>query len=611
MRKVSSAQRTIFLVTITAVALVYIARLFYLQIIDDKYKLSADENVLRRVIDYPSRGLVYDRKGKLLVFNQTVYDLMVTPREVKAMDTAEFCSIIKISLEDFRNKFQKAKKYSPYKASVFEKQISAETYGTLQEKLFKYKGFTVQPRTIRKYPYNTAAHLLGYLGEVDENVTAKNPYYQMGDYIGISGIEQSYEKELRGRRGTRYIMVDNFNREKGRFENGKFDTLSVSGEDLKLSLGADLQAYAELLFQNKRGSAVAIDPQTGEILAMVNSPSYNPNLMVGRERSRNYGRLLQDEDKPLFNRAMMAYYPPGSTFKIINSLIGLQEHVITPETYFSCQGGYRVGPIFVHCHPHASPLDLRNAVAVSCNSYYCQTFRAVIDNRAFPSTELAFDKWRDYVLSFGIGKKINVDMPHELKGNVPTVEYYNKFFGKGRWKSSTIISLAIGQGELGITPLQMANAACIVANKGFYYVPHVVKEIGSKHYLPDRFKEKNYTKIDTKYFDAIQDGMQWVFERGTARGSRVDSLVMCGKTGTAQNPHGKNHSVFFCFAPRENPKIAVAVLVENAGQGAHFAAPIASLMVQKYLFGTIKRPDLEKRMLEAVISPLNDKNADD
>lgn len=611
MRKVSSAQRTIFLVTITAVALVYIARLFYLQIIDDKYKLSADENVLRRVIDYPSRGLVYDRKGKLLVFNQTVYDLMVTPREVKAMDTAEFCSIIKISLEDFRNKFQKAKRYSPYKASVFEKQISAETYGTLQEKLFKYKGFTVQPRTIRKYPYNTAAHLLGYLGEVDENVTAKNPYYQMGDYIGISGIEQSYEKELRGRRGTRYIMVDNFNREKGRFENGKFDTLSVSGEDLKLSLDAELQAYAELLFQNKRGSAVAIDPQTGEILAMVNSPSYNPNLMVGRERSRNYGRLLQDESKPLFNRAMMAYYPPGSTFKIINSLIGLQEHVITPETFFSCPGGYRVGPIFVHCHPHSSPVDLRNAVSVSCNSYYCQTFRAVIDNRKYASTELAFDKWRDYVLSFGIGKKIDVDMPHELKGNVPTVEYYNKFFGKGRWKSSTIISLAIGQGELGITPLQMANAACIVANKGFYYVPHVVKEIGSKHYLPDRFKEKNYTNIDPKYFDAIQDGMQWVFERGTARGSRVDSLVMCGKTGTAQNPHGKNHSVFFCFSPRENPKIAVAVLVENAGQGSQFAAPIASLMVQKYLLGTIKRPDLEKRMLDAVVVPMTDTNEDD
>ncbi len=604
MKTSHSTQRLILVITIALVAIVYIGRLFYLQVIEDKYKLSADENVLRRIIDYPSRGLVYDRNGKLLVFNQTVYDLMITPREVKEMDTVEFCSIIKISIEDFRKKFQKAKNYSPYRSSIFEKQISAETYGTLQEKLFKYKGFSVQPRTIRKYPYNTAAHLLGYLGEVDENVTAKNNYYQMGDYIGISGIEQSYEKELRGRRGTRYMMVDNFNREKGRFKEGKYDTLAISGENLKLSLDAELQEYAELLFQNKRGSAVAIDPSTGEILAMVNSPTYNPNLMVGRERSRNYGRLLKDEDKPLFNRAMMAYYPPGSTFKIINSLIGLQEKVITPETYFSCAGGYRVGNIFVHCHPHSSPLDLRTAVAVSCNTYYCQTFRGVIDNRKYNRTEDAFDVWRNYVLSFGIGKKIDVDMPHELRGNVPTVDYYNRFFGKGRWKSSTIISLAIGQGELGITPLQMANAACIVANKGYYYVPHIVKEIGYKHYLPDHFKKKNYTLVDSKYFDAIQDGMEWVFERGTARGSRVDSLVMCGKTGTAQNPHGKNHSVFFCFAPRENPKIAVAVLVENAGQGAHFAAPIASLMVQKYLLKAIKRPDLEKRMLDAVIVPV-------
>ena len=604
MKTSHSTQRLILVITIALVAIVYIGRLFYLQVIEDKYKLSADENVLRRIIDYPSRGLVYDRNGKLLVFNQTVYDLIITHSKVEEVDTVEYNNKIKISIEDFSNKFQKAKNYSPYRSSIFEKQISAETYGTLQEKLFKYKGFSVQPRTIRKYPYNTAAHLLGYLGEVDENVTAKNNYYQMGDYIGISGIEQSYEKELRGRRGTRYMMVDNFNREKGRFKEGKYDTLAISGENLKLSLDAELQEYAELLFQNKRGSAVAIDPSTGEILAMVNSPTYNPNLMVGRERSRNYGRLLKDEDKPLFNRAMMAYYPPGSTFKIINSLIGLQEKVITPETYFSCAGGYRVGNIFVHCHPHSSPLDLRTAVAVSCNTYYCQTFRGVIDNRKYNRTEDAFDVWRNYVLSFGIGKKIDVDMPHELRGNVPTVDYYNRFFGKGRWKSSTIISLAIGQGELGITPLQMANAACIVANKGYYYVPHIVKEIGYKHYLPDHFKKKNYTLVDSKYFDAIQDGMEWVFERGTARGSRVDSLVMCGKTGTAQNPHGKNHSVFFCFAPRENPKIAVAVLVENAGQGAHFAAPIASLMVQKYLLKAIKRPDLEKRMLDAVIVPV-------
>jgi penicillin-binding protein 2 len=598
-----NTQRIVILTLIGVVALIYLSRLFYIQVIEDKYKLSADENVLRRIIDYPSRGLIYDRKGKLLVFNQTVYDLMITPREVKAMDTTEFCQIISITIEDFRKKFQKARAYSPYKASIFEKQLSTETYGTLQEKLFKFKGFTVQPRTIRKYDYNSAAHLLGYLGEVDDNLTIKNPYYQMGDYIGISGIEQSYEKELRGRRGTRYVMVDVFNREKGRFEDGRYDTLSIAGENLTLSLDADLQQYAELLFQNKRGSAVAIDPSTGEILAMVNAPAYNPNLMVGRERSRNYGKLLQNPDKPLFNRAMMAYYPPGSTFKIINSLIGLQEKAITAETHFSCANGYRMGSIFVHCHPHPSPLELRTAVAVSCNAYYCQTFRAVIDNKKYKETEDAYEKWRDYVLSFGIGKKIDVDMPHELKGNVPTVAYYDKFFGKGRWKSSTIISLAIGQGELGITPLQMANAACIVANKGYYYVPHVVKEIGSKHYLPEHFKVKNYTLIDEHYYEAIQDGMQMVFEKGTARGSRIDSLVMCGKTGTAQNPHGKNHSVFYCFAPRDNPKIAVAVLVENAGQGAQFAAPIASLMVQKYLLGQIKRPDLEKRMLDAVIIP--------
>jgi penicillin-binding protein 2 len=604
MNQRASIQRLVILTVFTTVAVIYLIRLFFLQVVEDKYKMSADENVLRRVVDYPSRGLVYDRKGKLLVFNQTVYDLMVIPREVKNIDTAEFCSIIGISIEDFRKKFQKAKIYSPYKSSIFEKQISAETYGTLQEKLFKFHGFSTVTRTIRQYPYTTAAHLLGYLGEVDEKVTEKNPYYQMGDYIGISGIEQSYEKELRGRRGVRYVMVDVFNREKGRFEDGKYDTLSVEGENLTLSLDAELQMYAEKLFQNKRGSAVAIDPSTGEILAMVNNPAYDPNLMIGRERSRNYGRLLKDPSKPLFNRAMMAYYPPGSTFKIINSLIGLQEHVITPETYFSCASGYRVGSIFVHCHPHPSPVDLRTAVAVSCNSFYCQTFRAVIDNNKYAATELAFNKWRDYVLSFGIGKKINVDMPHELKGNVPTVEYYNKFFGEGKWKSSTVISLAIGQGELGITPLQMANAACIVANKGYYYVPHVVREIGSKHHLPDQFKLKNYTKIDTEHYNAIQDGMQWVFEKGTARGSRVDSLVMCGKTGTAQNPHGENHSVFFCFAPRDNPKIAVAVLVENAGQGARFAAPIASLMVQKYLLDTIKRPDLEKRMLEAIVIPV-------
>ncbi len=599
----ANTQRVVMITVFSVVVLLYLCRLFYLQVIEDRFKLSANDNVLRRVIDFPARGLVYDRNGKLIVYNQTVYDLMVLPKEVKPFDTIDLCSILDITVEDCRKKLKKARVYSPYKESIFEKQISTETYGTLQEKLFKFKGFSVLSRTVRKYPYNSAAHLLGYLGEVDEKVVAKNPYYLMGDYIGISGIEQSYEKDLRGKRGIRYAMVDVFNREKGMFQDGKYDTLAVSGDNLVLSLDAGLQQYAERLLKNKIGSAVAIDPSTGEILTMVNSPSYDPNLMVGRARSKNYGLLLTDESKPLFNRAMMAYYPPGSTFKVINSLIGLQERVITENSYIGCLPGYRVGNIFVRCHPHSSPTEVRGAIATSCNAFFCQTFRNIIDNRKYSESEIAFDKWRNYVLSFGVGIKINVDMPHELKGNVPTVEYYNKFFGKGSWKSSTIISLSIGQGELGITPLQMANVACIIANKGYYYVPHVVKEIGAKHYLPAPFKIKHHTLIDPAYFDIIQDGMQKVFDAGTARSSRVDSLVMCGKTGTAQNPHGKNHSVFFCFAPRKNPKIAVAVLVENAGQGAQFAAPIASLMVQKYLLDTIKRPDLELRMLDAVTLP--------
>jgi len=598
-----AGQRWVILGIFGLVAFIFLIRLFYIQVMQESYKLSAANNVLRPLVDYPSRGLIFDRKGKILVYNEAVYDLMVTPREVKNIDTTALCSLIGITKEDYIKKFLKAKVYSPYKSSIFEKQLSAETYAALQEKLYKFTGFYVQPRSIRKYPYRTAAHLLGYLGEVDEKLVEKNPYYLQGDYIGISGIEQSYEKELRGKRGVRYVLVDVFNREKGRFENGKYDTLAVAGENLTLSLDAGLQQYAEQLLQNKIGSAVAIDPSTGEILAMVNSPTYDPNLLVGRIRSSNYGKLLQDPSKPLFNRAMMAYYPPGSTFKIINSLIGLQEQVITPFTSFGCATGYRVGNIFVHCHPHPSPLEIRTAIAVSCNSYYCQTFRAVIDNRHFDRTEDAFNVWRDYVLSFGVGKKINVDMPHELKGNVPSVEYYDKFFGKGRWKSSTIISLSIGQGELGITPLQMANVSGIVANRGYYYIPHVVKYIGRQHYLPPSFSKKNYTKIDQAYFDIIQDGMQSVFETGTARGSAVKGLTMCGKTGTAQNPHGKNHSVFFCFAPRENPKIAVAVLVENAGQGAWFAAPIATLMVEKYLNDSTSRPELEKKMFETIITP--------
>lgn len=581
-----------------SVAIIYIIRLFYIQVIDVSYKLSANNNVLRYVTEFPARGLIYDRKGKLMVYNEAVYDLMIIPKQVKTFDTTEFCNLINITREVFLKKFKKAKSYSPVKASLFEKQLSAETYASLQEKLYKFPGFYVESRTLRKYPRPIASHTLGYIGEVDSAICKKNPYYRMGDYIGISGIEQAYEKELRGKRGLKIQMVDVFNRVKGSFQDGKFDTLAVAGDNLITSLDAELQEYAEKLMVNKMGSIAAIDPQTGEILLMVNAPSYDPNLMVGRVRSQNYGKLLFDPVKPLFNRAQQAYYPPGSTFKLINGLIGQQEGLIFPHTRFSCSRGYHMGSITVGCHPHNSPLDLRQSVQQSCNAYYCNVFRNIIDNPKYHSTEEAYNVWRDYVLSFGVGKKLNIDLPHELRGMVPSQQYYDKYFGKGHWKSSTIVSLSIGQGELGITPLQMANIMATIANKGYYYIPHIVKAVGDKKYIRPEFQKKNYTKINPKYFDIMIDGMQDVVESGTAAASKIQGITMCGKTGTAQNPHGKDHSLFVGFAPRENPKIAIAVMVENGGFGATWAAPIASLLVEKYLTDTITRPAIEKRMLE-------------
>ncbi|MEO8146483.1 MAG: penicillin-binding protein 2 [Bacteroidia bacterium] len=598
-----SNQRTIIIGVFTLVILIYIARLFYIQVIDSSYVASANNNVLRYVTQYPARGFVYDRKGKLMVYNQQVYDLMVTPRLVKQIDTADFCSIMGITIDDFAKRMIKAKSYSRYKASLFEKHLSSETNAKVQEKMYKFSGFYTEARTIRMYPQPIAAHLLGYIGEVDDKLVEKFPYYKSGDYIGVSGIESSYEVALRGKRGLRVVMVDVHNNEKGRFQNGQYDSSAVAGENLMLSIDADLQAYAEKLMQNKRGGIVAIDPGTGEILTMLSAPAYDPNLLVGRVRAHNYGVLLQDKEKPLFNRAMMAYYPPGSTFKLINALTGLDEGVITDHTMFGCHGGFGIGSVFVHCHPHPSPVDVRTAVAISCNAFYCQTYQAVLNNSKYKYTEDAYNAWRDYVLSFGIGRKLNVDMPHELKGNVPTSQYFDKLYGRNHWKFSNVISLSIGQGELGITPLQMANTIAVIANRGFYYVPHVVHAIGNRKYLPKEFTVKNYSKVAPEIFDIVQDGMQKTMEAGTARASAVKGITICGKTGTAQNPHGKNHSVFVCFAPRDHPKIAVAVLVENAGQGAWFAAPIATLMIEKYLTDSISTPSKvkEKKMLDAVI----------
>ncbi len=600
---VSQGRSAVILLIFFAVGFIFLMRLFSIQILDDSYKVSADDNAIRKVTEYPARGLIYDRNGKLLVFNEPVYDLMIIPKQAKNIDTAEFCKLVGITSAEYHDLYHKAKVYSSVKPSIFVKQLSVETYGGLQEKLYRFPGFYVQPRTLRRYPDPMAAHLFGYIGEVDTNITKKDSYYKEGDYIGKSGIEQSYEKVLRGKRGTRTVLVDVFNREKGHYRDGKFDTTAVAGQNLTLSLDAKLQAYGEKLFQNKVGGVVAVDPQTGEILACVSSPGYDPNLLVGRARTKNYASLLFEPTKPLFNRALMAYYPPGSTFKLINDLIGEQEGVLFPNTSYYCDGGYHMGSQTVKCDARHGSLTLESAIAHSCNTYHCYVFRSIIDQRKYKTSEEGYLSWRNHVLTFGIGKRLYSDLPQELKGNVPSIEYYDKYFGKGHWKSSTIVSLSIGQGELGITPLQMANTMCIIANKGYYYIPHIVKAISDSVNIQKYFSERQFTDIDPKYFEVVVNGMESVVESGTAAASKIKGITVCGKTGTAQNPHGKDHSLFVGFAPRENPKIAIGIMVENGGWGADWAAPIATLMIEKYLRDSISRPELEKRMFEGVIQP--------
>jgi len=587
------------------IGIIYISRLFYIQVIDDTYKLDARNQAFRYKTEYAIRGYIYDRNGKLLVYNEAAYDLMVLPKDVKDIDTNDFCELLGITKEQFLKKMKKAVQApnSPRRESIFEKQLSPQEYASLQERLYRFKGFWVQARTLRKYPRKIAAHTLGYIGEVDKNITEKNSYYKDGDYIGISGIEKTYENVLRGKKGMRIMMVDVHNREKGSYMNGIYDTASVPGLPLTTTIDADLQEYGEKLMQNKKGSLVAIDPQTGEILAIVTSPTYDPNLLVGRARNKNFAKLLQDTlGNPLFNRGTMASYPPGSTFKLIMSLIGLHEGVLTKDTRYPCARGYPPLGGRPKCHPHASPQDLHGAIGTSCNSYFSYVFKSVIDDKKYHDTYVAYQNWRDIAMSFCLGTKTGSDLANELRGNVPSIKYYDKVFGKGVWKASTVISLGIGQAEMGITPLQNANLVAIIANKGWYYTPHIVKAINGNENdtLLDRFKVKNYTKItDTSAYNEVIRGMTKVVESGTAASLKIDGIPYCAKTGTAQNPHGKDHSVFVCFAPINNPKIAVGILIENAGFGATWAGPIARLMMEKYLKGEITRPDLEKRMLEA------------
>lgn len=582
--------------------LVYLLRLFYLQIIDRSFERSAENNSRRFVTQYPARGLMYDRNGKLMVYNEPAYDLMITPVELKTFDTLEFAGIIELPVETVREKIRKSKIKSKtnniFKPSLFVSQLSERTYAKLEEKMYKYPGFFVQVRTLRKYARPIAAHLLGYVSEVDTTEINNDDYYKMGDYIGKSGLEKSYETELRGKKGVNILLVDVHNRVKGSFQNGRYDTAAIVGNDLTLSIDADLQAYAEYLMQNMSGGAAAIDPSTGEILALVSVPTYDPQLLIGRERSIFYPKLLRDSINPLFFRAAMANYPPGSTFKIINGIIGLQQGVIVPESRFSCPGGYNYGgPKLLACtHVHGT-LNLAQAVAQSCNTYFCNVFRNIIDNRKFPSIKASYKEWRDDVMSFGIGHKLGTDIPNELNGNVPSPEYYDKIFGKDRWRSNTIISLSIGQAEMGITPLQLANMTTVIANRGFYYIPHLVKNIKNEKGIDPKYLEKHYTPFDTSVYNRVIDGMRGAVTGGTSTEAQLPGIEVCGKTGTAQNPHGKNHSVFVTFAPKVNPKIAIAVYVENAGYGATWALPVASLMMEKYLTGKVTRKALEDRLL--------------
>ncbi|MCJ7820249.1 MAG: penicillin-binding protein 2 [Bacteroidales bacterium] len=601
------ANRKYLIMAMAIVAgVIIIIRLFLIQVIDKTYRTSAENNVLRYVTQYPARGLIYDRNGELIVYNQAAYDLLVIPAQVIAFDTARFNEILQISREEFLERLKAARKYSRYTPSVFLKMISSETYGLLQEELFRFPGFYVQSRTLRKYTSPVAAHMLGYVGEVDDKLIARDRYYRSGDYIGVSGIEKSYEEQLRGNKGVNIFLVDVHNNIKGSYADGRYDTTSVPGTNLYSSIDLRLQEYGGRLMQGKTGSIVAIEPSTGEILALVSSPSYDPSLLVGRQRSDNFSDLQSDTLNPLFDRALMASYPPGSTFKIMNGLIGLEEGVIKPNSIFSCSMGYHAGSLTIGCHSHRSPLNLSDAVMISCNAWFCNAFRGILENKKYSSVSEAYDQWRNYLVAFGFGNKLGIDLPNELSGFIPARSYYDRYYGKDRWKALTVISLAIGQGEIGTTPLQMANMAAVIANRGYFYIPHVVKRIGAEGTPEALYTQQYVTGISSGNFSSVIEGMEGAVNGGegaTARGAALDSIIVCGKTGTAQNPHGKDHSIFVAFAPKDNPKIAIAVYVENAGFGSTFAAPIASLMIEEYLTGKTKRKYLEERVLNTIINP--------
>lgn len=594
-----------FVIGLAAVIIVfiYILRLFDLQIMTDDYKKNADSNAFLNKIQYPSRGAIYDRNGKLLVFNQPAYDITFVPREVTQLDTADFCRALNITREHFDKRMKDVKNrwmnpgYSKYTHQTFMTQLSSEECGVFQEKLFKFPGFYIQRRTIRQYTYNSAGHVLGDIGEVSKRDIEKDDYYIRGDYIGKQGIERSYETYLRGEKGVEVLLRDAHGRIQGHYMDGQLDRPSIPGKNLTLGIDIDLQMLGERLLQHKIGAIVAIEPSTGEILCMVSSPSFDPHILIGRQRGKNHRLLQLDKRKPLLNRAIMGAYPPGSTFKTTQGLTFLQEGIIHEETtLYPCSHGFSYGSLHVGCHGHASPLSLVPAIATSCNSYFCWGLFRMIGDRKYGSPQKALTVWKDYMVSQGFGYKLGTDLPGEIRGFIPNASTYDKVY-RGSWNGLTIISIAIGQGEILATPLQIANLGATIANRGYFITPHVVKEIQDNE-LDSLYRTRRYTSIDRKYYEDIVEGMRAAVTGSTGSatcrmvGTILPGVEACGKTGTAQN-RGKDHSVFMGFAPMDNPKIAIAVYVENGGFGATFGVPIGAMMMDQYLHGKLS-PENEK-----------------
>lgn len=603
-----SKRRYVIAGAVLCVVLLFIARLFVLQIMNDDYKKNADSNAFLRKIQYPSRGVIYDRTGKLLVFNQPAYDITVIMKEITSLDTMDLCRTLKITPEFLRKKFRDMKDrrlnpgYSPYTNQVLLTQLSAEDCGIFQEKLFKFPGFYIQRRTIRQYTYNAGAHVLGDIAEVSKNEMEQDEYYQSGDFIGKLGVERFYEKQLRGEKGIEILLRDAHGRIQGNYMDGKFDKEPVPGKNLTLSLDIDLQQLGERLLEGKIGSIVAIEPQTGEVLCLVSSPSYDPHLMVGRERGKNHLAMSRDPWKPLLNRAIMGTYPPGSTFKTTQALTYLQEGIITTGTTYPCVHGFSFRGLHVGCHAHPSPLPLIPAIATSCNGYFCWGLYHMIGARQkYGSVQNAMNTWRDYMVSMGFGYTLGIDLPGEKRGMIPNAKYYDKAY-KGSWNGLTIISISIGQGEVTATPLQIANLGATIANRGYFFTPHVVKSIEGES-IDTLYSKKRYTMVDKSHYEEVVQGMRMAVLGGTCRVANLPDIEVCGKTGTAQN-HGKDHSAFMGFAPMENPKIAIAVYVENGGWGATYGVPIGRLMIEQYLKGKLSPED------EAMASEIQNRRID-